>query len=72
METKRVKGIVSKWVDDKGYGFITFDGRKSAFIHHSEIDVGVKGKKHLDVGQEVEFSAKLTEKGLRAVDLIRI
>jgi cold shock CspA family protein len=69
---ERVTGKVSKWLDEKGFGFITFGVNKSAFIHHSEIDVGVKGKKHLEVGQEVEFSVEQNEKGYRAKDLIRI
>lgn len=46
-----VNGIV-KWFDEKkGYGFITVDGGKDAFVHHSNIEG--TGFKTLVEGQKV-------------------
>ncbi|MEW5763384.1 MAG: cold-shock protein [Acidobacteriota bacterium] len=59
-----VNGIV-KWFDEKkGYGFITVDGGKDAFVHHSNI-VG-EGFKTLAEGQKVTLEVTQGQKGPQA------
>ena len=71
MSADRVQGIVSKWFQEKGYGFIVVDDtRQSAFIHFSEIQG--TGKKQLEVNDRVEFTLQKSDRGLRAVSLVRI
>lgn len=73
MAALRTTGTVSKWITEKGYGWISCDGdHKSAFIHYSEIQSETKGRKQLDVGQRVEFTLEHGERGWRATSLIKI
>jgi len=59
-----VNGIV-KWFDDKkGYGFITVEDGKDAFVHHSNI-VG-EGFKTLAEGQAVTLEVTAGAKGPQA------
>ncbi len=59
-----VNGIV-KWFDEKkGYGFITVDGGKDAFVHHSNI-MG-EGFKTLAEGQRVTLEVTQGQKGPQA------
>jgi CspA family cold shock protein len=47
-------GTVSKFMDNKGFGFITPDGGgKDIFVHHS--DIKMDGFKSLSPGQRVKF-----------------
>jgi len=61
---KNMEGIVKKWVNKKGYGFIGVDGEKDAFVHYS--DVKMEGFVSLKIGQKVSFDLENTDKGLRA------
>lgn len=65
------KGTV-KWFDSrKGYGFIEVESEEEdVFVHHSEIQE--EGFKSLEEGQEVEFETEKTEKGLQAVDVVKV
>ena len=73
MPAQRTRGTVSKWLNEKGYGWISCDDdHKSAFIHHSEVDVSTKGRKRLDVGERVEFTLEQGDRGWRALSLVRI
>jgi cold shock protein len=59
-----VNGIV-KWFDEKkGYGFITVDGGKDAFVHHSNIEG--TGFKTLVEGQKVTLVVTQGAKGPQA------
>jgi cold shock protein len=59
-----VNGIV-KWFDEKkGYGFITVDGGKDAFVHHSNIEGS--GFKTLAEGQKVTCEVTQGQKGPQA------
>jgi cold shock protein len=59
-----VNGIV-KWFDEKkGYGFITVEGGKDAFVHHSNIEGS--GFKTLAEGQNVTLEVTQGAKGPQA------
>ena len=61
-----MQGTVKKWLDFKGFGFITPDtGGDDVFIHNSEI----KGAHDLIEGQKVEFDVESSYKGPKAVNL---
>jgi cold shock protein len=55
-----------KWFDPrKGYGFITADGGKELFVHHSAIEG--QGFKSLEEGDRVSFDEEKGTKGPQAV-----
>jgi CspA family cold shock protein len=58
------QGTVKWFNDQKGFGFITCDGR-DYFVHHTGI-MG-DGFKTLQEGAKVEFEIEKGEKGPRAV-----
>ena len=60
------KGIVSRWFEFKGYGFIDVDGLdKDVFVHTSD----VKGTYSIKQGEKVEFDIIDTFKGPKAVNV---
>lgn len=62
-------GIVSKFMDEKGFGFITpDDGGKDVFVHHSEIKMD--GFKTLSPGQRVSFDLAHEAKGPKASNVV--
>jgi len=60
-----------KWFDDrKGYGFITWDEGEDVFVHYSSIRG--RGFRTLKEGERVRFRVIQGEKGLQALDVIRV
>ncbi len=58
-------GTVKKFLDGKGFGFITPDeGEADVFVHQSEVEMD--GFRTLTVGQRVEFEVEEGPKGLSA------
>ena len=58
-------GTVNKFLEGKGFGFITPDeGNAEVFFHQSEIIM--EGFRTLEEGQRVEFEVEDGPKGLRA------
>ncbi len=58
-------GTVKKFVDDRGFGFITPDeGDGEVFFHQSEI--AMEGIRTMEEGQRVEFDVEEGPKGLSA------
>lgn len=58
-------GKVKKWFDDKGFGFITSEG-KDYFAHVTKLNDGLQT---LSVGNDVEFRTIESVKGVQAVDV---
>ncbi|MCH7782035.1 cold-shock protein [candidate division KSB1 bacterium] len=58
------KGKVKWFNESKGYGFIQQEDGAEIFVHYSAI--GGDGFKTLTEGDEVEFEAVSTDKGLQA------
>ena len=58
-------GTVKKFMDNKGFGFITPDeGNDEVFFHQSEIVM--EGFRTMEEGQRVEFNVEKGPKGLSA------
>ena len=68
-----MKGKV-KWFDDaKGYGFVASDDGKEFFVHwKSIVTVSDKDRKFLVADEEVEFDTIDTERGVQAINIIRL
>ena len=54
--TDRVTGTVKWFNNDKGYGFISREGAKDVFVHHSSIEG--EGFHSLTEVQQVEFEVE--------------
>jgi len=64
-----MQGVVSKWFDDKGFGFIEAAGeKKDLFVHQSNIKMD--GFRTLTEGQEVEFEKGEGRKGPEALEVV--
>jgi CspA family cold shock protein len=66
------RGVVKWFSNAKGYGFITMGNGQDAFAHYSDI-VAPKGEyKTLDEGMEVEFDILDSDKGPKAINIIKV
>ena len=63
-------GIVKWFSNEKGYGFITPEGGKDVFVHHSAVQGD--GYKSLDEGQKVEFDITNGPKGEQATNVVKL
>lgn len=66
----QVKGTVKWFNDEKGYGFISREGGKDVFVHHSAIHG--TGRKTLHEGQEVTMIVTQGQKGPQAENVIPV
>lgn len=65
------QGTVSKFMDEKGFGFITPDGGgKDVFVHHS--DIKMDGFKSLRAGDRVSFDLAQEAKGPKASNVMKV
>jgi len=65
-----VVGTVKWFNDQKGYGFITPENGKDAFVHHTEIQGD--GFRSLQEGDKVEFEVTEGKKGPQAIKVRKI
>jgi cold shock protein len=70
MSEQRVTGTVKWFNDQKGYGFIAYEGGNDVFVHHSAIEAN--GFRSLSEGDRVEFSIEQGAKGPAAANVRRI
>jgi len=70
---KKMKGKV-KWFDDtKGYGFVLSEEGKEFFVHWKSIVTSSdKERKFLVNDEEVQFDLMETDKGVQAINIIRL
>ena len=58
-QAAKQRGVVSKWIESKGYGFITPESKNpfeaDIFIHHTEKPAGLKE------GSKVEFEMGVSD-----------
>ena len=63
-------GTVSKFIDEKGFGFITpDDGGKDVFVHHT--DIKMDGFKSLKPGERVNYTLAQEAKGPKASNVTK-
>ena len=63
-----MNGTIKKFLDGKGFGFITPDeGDADVFFHQTEIQM--EGFRTLQEGQAVEFTVEQGQKGPAAKDV---
>lgn len=70
MSSQRVTGTVKWFNDAKGFGFLSQEGGKDVFVHHSAIVA--EGFRSLSEGDKVEFTIEQGPKGPSAVNVRRI
>lgn len=66
----RRTGIVKKFDEAKGFGFIEGFGGKDIFVHYTAIEG--KGYRSLEAGERVEFDVTETDRGLQAENVARV
>lgn len=64
------KGIVRRFNNQRGFGFISDSEGKDVFVHYTGINE--EGFKSLEEGQEVEFDVIQGEKGPQAVNVTKL
>ena len=64
------QGTVKWFNDQKGYGFITAEGGKDVFVHHSAIEGS--GFKSLQEGDRVSFEIEQGAKGPAAAKVKKL
>jgi len=64
------RGKVKWFNESKGYGFIAQEDGQDVFVHFSAIKG--EGFKTLAEGEEVEFEVVEGEKGLQAVNVVKL
>ena len=66
----RLRGTVKWFNNEKGYGFVSYEGGKDAFVHFSEISGD--GFRSLDEGDMVEFELAEEGRGPKAKNVVKI
>lgn len=65
--TNRIRGQVTRWLDDRGFGFIKVEGEADdAFAHARNL---ISRADYLSVGDIVEFAPLIVEKGIEAIEI---
>lgn len=69
-QSMRTRGKVLNFFSRKGYGFIMVENGEKVFVHYSDIRGNLY--KTLTAGEPVEFALTKGQKGLQAVDVVRL
>ena len=64
------KGIVRRFNNQRGFGFISDSEGNDVFVHYTGING--EGFKSVEEGQEVEFDIIQSEKGPQAVNVTKL
>lgn len=64
------KGTVKWFNEAKGYGFITREDGTDVFVHFSSIEGN--GFKTLNEGDAVSFDVEQGDKGLKAINIVKL
>ena len=64
------KGIVRRFNNQRGFGFISDENGHDVFVHYTGING--EGFKSLEEGQEVEFDVIQGQKGPQAVNVTKL
>lgn len=70
MSEQRVIGTVKWFNDQKGYGFLAYEGGKDVFVHHTAIIA--QGFRSLSEGDRVEFEIQDSPKGPAAANVRKL
>jgi cold shock protein len=70
MSQQRLTGTVKWFSDQKGFGFLSVEGGKDVFVHHSAIES--QGFRTLSEGDRVEFTLENGPKGPAATNVRKI
>lgn len=65
------EGTVKWFNDEKGFGFISCDGEKDLFVHHSNIKSEGE-RRSLNEGENVSFDVEDGAKGPIAVNVVKL
>lgn len=68
---KLMTGVVRKFDDTRGYGFIRVEGiMEDIFVHHQSIKM--EGFRSLAIGDTVQFRISRDQKGWKAKDVVKV
>ncbi len=71
--SERITGTVKWFNGSRGYGFIAPDGgAKDVFVHSSAIKREDSYRNDLNEGDRVEFAIEQGNKGLQAIDVVKL
>ena len=65
-----MRGRIKRFIEDKGYGFITGEDGQDVFVHFSAING--EGFKSLEEGQAVSYDLTEGARGMQAANVTKL